>query len=323
MGTVIVFALAWCFVIRDMPDLALPALRGGAVVTVGTFDGIHLGHRDILAALAKRGHERSLPTVLITFQPHPLAVLNPPAAPRLLTPGAEQLEAVAGSPAPDYVVLVPFTRTLSTFSAERFVRELLITRFQMSSLVVGYDHGLGRGREGDADALARLGRKLGFSVDVVPERTENGGPISSTAIRRAVAYGDLPAAQAALGRSYSVAGTVERGANRGTGLGFPTINVAAHPDKLLPADGVYAVRAWSASGTFGGMLNLGGRPTFGDSTRSIEAHLFGASGDWYGRQVTVEFVSRLRDVIRFSGPDALVAQLERDVISAQAALTQA
>ncbi len=308
----------------DPRDLPFPALRGGAVITVGTFDGVHAGHRDILTALARRARAESLPSVLVTFRPHPLAVVNPLAAPRLLTAGREQMEALAGECAPEYVIVVPFTPTLASFGAEQFVRELLIERYRMRSLVIGYDHGLGRGREGNVASLVALGDRLGFPVEVVPARIgAEGLPISSTSIRRAVAYGDLRAAAAALGRPYSVQGRVIRGDDRGKSLGYPTLNLEIPAEKLLPPEGVYAIRVRSAAGAFGGMMNLGGRPTFGDASLSLEAHLFDASGDWYGLDVTLEFVLRIRDVMRFSGAEALIAQLGRDAESAHRALTQA
>ena len=301
-----------------------PQLAAGSVVTVGTFDGVHLGHRHILARLRERAAAAGLPALLVTFRPHPLDVVNPSAAPMLLSPGEEQLEALADS-GPLLVAVLPFTLDLARLSAESFVLDILVQRYHLRELVIGYDHGLGRGRHGDAELLTRLGRSNGFAVDRVPALLDSTGvPLSSSAIRNSIAHGDLERAFQALGRPYALHGVVVPGSQRGRELGYPTLNVQlGSPRKLLPPDGVYAVRAHGAVGTFGGMMNLGGRPTFGEVDRTIEAHLFEAGGDWYGQPVSIEIVRRLRDTTRFPNLDALVAQLGRDADEARIALTQA
>ena len=302
----------------------LPQLLDGAVVTVGTFDGVHLGHRDILRRLHEHAADTSCPALLVTFRPHPLEIVNPTAAPMLLTPGEEQLDALADS-GPLLVAALPFTPALAAYSAESFVRELLVQRYRVRRLVIGYDHGLGRGRGGDAQFLEAIGRQIGFDVDVVPPTLDSRGlPISSSAVRTAVAHGDLMHAHAALGRHYSFRGTVAHGDQRGRDLGYPTLNLElASARKLLPPAGVYAVRAHAARGTFDGLLNLGARPTFDEFDRRLEVHLFDASGQWYGESVSVELVRRLRDTTKFESIDALVAQLGRDADAARLALTQA
>ena len=308
-----------------MPDqvLGLPQLREGAVVTVGTFDGVHRGHCDIIRRVVERGEAMGLPTVLVTFEPHPVAVVNPSAAPRLLTPGDEQLEPLAATRV-EHVVVLPFTPLLARYSAADFVKGLLLGRYGMRGLVMGYNHRLGHGREGDADKLSALGLELGFDVDVVPPTIDSTGvPLSSSQIRRAVEAGDLDTATNGLGRPYSLHGIVARGAQRGRELGFPTLNVAMPERKLLPPDGVYAVRALTPRGSFGGMMNLGGRPTFDEFTRTAEVHLFDVAGDWYGVPVSVELIRRLRATTRFANVEALVAQLARDADEARFALTQA
>ena len=301
-----------------MPD------RIGSIVTVGTFDGVHLGHRDILARLRDRANATGLRPVVVTFRPHPLAVVNPSAAPMLLTPDGEQLDALAQS-GPIDVEVLEFTSDLARYSAEEFVREILLGRFNVRELVIGYDHGLGRGRQGDAAALQKLGAELGFTVEIVPATLDAAGaPISSSAIRTFIAHGDLDRAARALGRPYSVSGTVVKGEQRGRQLGYPTLNIELpSPRKLLPPDGVYAVRAHSRRGTFGGMMNLGGKPTFGELERKLEVHLFDVSGDWYGETVSADLIRRLRDTTRFASLDDLKAQLGRDAENARLALTQA
>jgi len=195
----------------------------------------------------------------------------------------------------------------------------------MRELVIGYDHGLGRGRQGDVSTLVALGARRGFRVEVVPAALDGAGvPISSSAIRTSIAHGDLDRAQQALGRSYSFRGVVVPGQQRGRALGYPTVNIElGSARKLLPPEGVYAVRAVMARGTMGGMMNLGARPTFGEFDRTLEVHMFDASGDWYGETVTVHMVRRLRETSRFETVDALVAQLARDGKDARIALTQA
>jgi riboflavin kinase/FMN adenylyltransferase len=284
-----------------------------SVVTVGTFDGVHRGHRFVLDRLVARGRAQGLRSVVVTFEPHPLRVVNPAAAPRLLTTLDEKcaaLEAVGV----DEVAVVPFDAALAALEAEQFVERILLRRFGMRELFVGHDHGFGRGRSGDPVTLERMGRDRGFAVHVVPPVVgRDGAPVSSTAIRRAVAAGDLSHAADGLARPYAVSGAVEHGDGRGATLGYRTLNVAAPPlDKLLPPDGVYAVRVDVPGERHAGMLNLGGRPTFGDDRRIIEAHLFDAHGDWYGEPVRVEFIARIRGVQRFSGSDALIAQLRKD-----------
>ena len=298
----------------------------GSVLTVGTFDGVHRGHQAVAAEVVRRARAGGRRSVLVTFDPHPLEVVNPAAAPRLLTL-ADERAALLGRLGVDQVTVLPFTPALSHLSPEEFVRQVLRAEFGMVELVLGYDHGFGRGRAGDLATMRALGAADGFAVDVVEPVRDDGQPISSTLIRAAVAHGRLEQAARWLGRPYSVRGTVAPGAGRGRGIGVPTINLAPpDPRKLLPPDGVYAVwveiegKGKGERGRVGGMMNQGPRPTFGDSTRTLEVHLFDFAGDLYGETVTVAWVDRLRDVRAFPSRDALVAQLERDRAAARASL---
>jgi riboflavin kinase / FMN adenylyltransferase len=291
----------------------------GTIVTVGSFDGVHRGHQAVLAEIARRARQTGDESLLVTFEPHPLEVVNPDAAPRLLTTPEEKREVLAQT-AVDRVAVVPFTPELSQLGPTEFVRDILRARYGMRELVLGYDHGFGRGRSGDVEAVRRLGAADGFAVDVVDAVLEDGQPISSTLIRAAVAHGELERAGRWLGRPYAVSGVVERGAGRGRTIGIPTLNLTPHPKKLLPPDGVYAVWAFWRGGRHGGMMNQGPRPTFGVTARGLEIHLFDFAGDLYGETVRVEWVRRLREVRTFPSRDALVLQLERDRAAARESL---
>src|SRR2546425_4256252 len=214
----------------------------GAVVTLGTFDGVHRGHQAVLAEVMRRATAGRLTSVLVTFDPHPLAVVNPAAAPKLLTLPDEKQELVTAQGI-ERVVLMPFTPAVAQLDAAAFVRRLC-DEYDMRELVMGYDHGFGRGRAGDVELVQRLAREQNFAVAVVDAVRDNSQPISSTLIRTAVAHGDLDAAARWLGRRYSIQGHVVRGAGRGRTIGIPTINLAPpQPEKLLPPDGAYAVAA--------------------------------------------------------------------------------
>jgi len=290
----------------------LPPMPRGTTVTVGSFDGVHLGHQAVLREIASRATQAGRASVLVTFEPHPLQVVNPQAAPPLLTTWAERREFLAQLPV-DYVLLLRFDRALAALSPEAFVRDVLLARCQMRELVIGYDHGFGRGRSGDVETLRQLGGSYGFEVDVVPPVDLGEQHVSSSRIRRAVAGGDLDSAARMLGRPYQVIGRVERGEQRGRQIGVPTINLGeVPPEKLLPPDGVYAVRVQWRGGCTEGMMNQGPKPTFQDGRRSIEAHLFGFDGDLYGEWVRLEWVRRLRDVRRFASMEQLQEQLRRD-----------
>jgi riboflavin kinase/FMN adenylyltransferase len=295
----------------------------GAVVTVGTFDGLHRGHQTVLAEVVRRAQApgKGLTSLLVTFDPHPLEVVNPAACPKLLTLPDEKQELLAGTGLGGVVVL-PFTREVAQQSPEDFIRRLR-AEHDLRELVLGYDHAFGRGRAGDEALVRRLGAAEGFAVAVVPAVREDGQPISSTLIRAAVAHGDLAGAARWLGRPYGLLGRVVPGAGRGRTIGVPTLNLAP-PDarKLLPPDGVYAVWVWWRGTRYGGMMNQGPRPTFAEQGRTLEVHLFDFAGELYGETVRVEWVERLRDVQAFPSREALVAQLERDRQAARASLNQ-
>lgn len=306
----------------DLDDSGLPPYVKDTVITVGTFDGVHRGHRDVIERLVARAHLLKIPSVLVTFEPHPLEVVNPAAAPLLLTTHDEKQEVIAETGL-DYLAVVPFTAQLAAYSAEDFVEGILRRCFRMRELLIGYDHGFGRQRAGNVDVLRTLGERDGFRVEVVePVATADGHSVSSTSIRRAVAGGDLDRAAASLGRLYSVSGRVVEGAQRGRTIGFPTVNLGAPPHrKLLPPEGVYAVWVQTPAGPVGGMMNLGPRPTFGDLATSLEAHLFDTNSNFYGSHIRIDFVARLRETRKFASAEQLTAQLRNDERDARNALT--
>lgn len=227
------------------------------VITVGTFDGVHRGHRAILDRLREKAAALGLPSVLVTFEPHPLEVVRPESAPQLLTTPVEKLETLAQIGL-DRVVILRFDRRLAAYDPRRFVEEILLARLGMCHLVTGYDHGFGRNRSGDPALLAEIGAQAGFGVDVVDPVLLDGEPISSSRVRHLLGHGDVVEAARGLARPYTLAGTVVRGAGRGRRLGFPTANIEL-PDtrKLLPLDGIYAVHAELGSERRHGLLHLG------------------------------------------------------------------
>jgi len=290
----------------------IPSDRG-TVATVGTFDGVHRGHWAVLQEIRRRAASTNRRSVLVTFDPHPLRIVRPEHAPPLLTTPVEKKEILAESGL-DYAVFISFTEKLSRYTPRRFVEEILVGRLGVEELVIGYDHGFGRDRSGDAETLRAIGTELGFTVDVVPPVETGGEPVSSSRIRRAVQDGRVEEAGSCLGRPYSCRGIVVRGDGRGKELGFPTANLKVpNTGKLIPPPGVYAVRGVLRVGTYKGALHLGPRPTFRGSPPTIELHLLDFEGDLYGEEVRVDFVEYLREVRPFRNVAALVDQMREDV----------
>jgi riboflavin kinase/FMN adenylyltransferase len=258
--------------------------------------------------------------VLVTFHPHPLRIVRPDRAPLLLTTPAEKKEILAETGL-DYAVFLPFNHVLADYSPRRFVKEILLHRLGVQELVIGYDHGFGKGRSGDVLTLTEIGRELKFTVDVVSPILAGEEPVSSSKIRAALLRGEVERARAGLGRPYCIRGMVVRGEGRGRSLGFPTANLWVPANgKLIPPPGVYAVRAGLKHGLFGGAIHIGPRPTFRGSPPTIELHLMDFSGDLYGEEIRVEFIRYLRAVHPFASASALVDQLKADVDAARASL---
>jgi riboflavin kinase/FMN adenylyltransferase len=286
-----------------------------SVVTVGTFDGVHLAHRAILREVVNRARMREGRSVVLTFDPHPKEVVPSPKGGevRLLTTVQERVAAFTPLGI-DAVFVVPFTTEFAQLSPQEFYRRYVIEGTGASEVVVGYDHMFGRGRSAGIEDLMKMGKELDFSVFAVHPFTVDGEPVSSTRIRRALAVGDLEHARKLLGYRYGVSGKVVRGDRRGATLGFPTANIS--PDSLrkaLPAYGVYVVAVGWNGATHFGMMNIGVRPTVKPSHReTMEVHLFDFSGELYGESLRVVFLQRLRDERRFASLGELIAQLHRD-----------
>ncbi|WP_428269320.1 bifunctional riboflavin kinase/FAD synthetase [Haliangium sp.] len=298
-------------------------------VALGNFDGVHLGHRRLLAAAVAAARDLGGDAVVYTFDPHPARVLAPHKAPALLTSRERKLEllAEAGITA---CVLEPFTEELAAMSPQDFLQRILVEILDVRHVVVGYDFTYGKGRSGSTDDLRAFGADRGIGVDVIDAVTVAGEVVSSTVVRRRVQDGDVAGARRLLGRDFDLDGTVVHGDGRGATIGFPTANLAPTTD-LLPALGVYAVRVHlldeagdTPAQPVPGVANLGVKPTFGGAREpTLEVHLLDIKSDLYDRRLRVEFVERLRGEQRFDGVEALVAQIGRDVERARAALTQA
>jgi riboflavin kinase/FMN adenylyltransferase len=291
-------------------------------LAVGVFDGVHLGHQALIRGLVGGAQAAGALPVAATFDPLPAQVLaqDPPQSTLADAPERATLLEHAGARA---VIVFTFDKAFSQQSAEAFIKRVT-SAGDVQRIVVGPDFQFGHGREGAVPALRTLGERYGFAVTVVEPIALGGAVVSSTRIRQALREGDLGTAQALLGRPYSVTGTIVRGEQRGRALGFPTINVASPPDKLLPHDGIYATWVTLAEDgkerRYRAASSLGVRPTFGGGPRKLEAYILDFSEDVYGKQATIAFVERLRDEIRFDSADDLAKQIAKDVEQTRLAL---
>jgi riboflavin kinase/FMN adenylyltransferase len=292
--------------------------RGALHLTFGVFDGVHRGHRDLVQRLVSGARGARARAVVATFDTHPQRVLDPAASPLLLTSAAEKIDLLRAAGA-DAVVLWHFDEAFSRIEADDFVGRLAAAG-DVRALLIGPDLAFGHRRAGDVRLLRRLSSRYGYAVSEIAPEEHAGEPISSTRIRAALQAGELAEANIMLGREYAVRGTVVRGAGRGRALGFPTINIETPPDRLLPKDGIYAMRVSIGDEVLPAAANLGVRPTFGDGDRVLEAYLIGRSLDLYGHAVDAHFVARIRDEVAFPSTDALRAQIARDVEAVKAAL---
>jgi riboflavin kinase/FMN adenylyltransferase len=294
-----------------------------AVVTSGTFDGVHRGHQTILSRLTEVAQASGGESVLITYWPHPRTVVsNDSQNLKLLTTLDEKIE-LLDQAGVDHLVVIPFTRSFSELTSEEYIRQILIDKIGTRKLVIGYDHRFGRDREGGFDYIRAHQSEYGFEVEEISRQDVEAVGVSSSKIRAALNEGNVHTANLFLGRPYSLTGTIVKGRQLGRTIGFPTANMQVDDSsKLIPANGVYAVDVEYAGQTLGGMLNIGFRPTVAGTNQTIETYIFDFDKDIYGEHMTLRFKEFLRPEQKFEGLPALVAQLKRDEESARAVLNR-
>jgi riboflavin kinase / FMN adenylyltransferase len=295
-----------------------------AIVTQGTFDGVHLAHKVIIKRLRQLAKQHQGETVVITFHPHPRMVLFPDEhGLRLLQTLDEKIVALELSSI-DHLLVIPFTKVFSRLSSLQFIRDIVVNKIGTKVLVIGYDHRFGKNREGTFEHLNEFSSLYGFEVETIPEQDIDEIAVSSTRIRKALEAGNVLLAAKYLGRHYTVEGTVVKGKQLGRTIGFPTANIeVSDSNKLIPADGVYAAQVFINNHLYGGMVNIGYRPTVDGITHSIEVHLFDFAAEIYGETITIHFVDKLRNEMKFDGLQALQNQLEKDTLQAKAVLQKA
>lgn len=307
--------------LTDIADV--PGTFGASVVTIGNFDGVHLGHRALLEAVVGRARHDGLSSVAVTFEPHPLAVLHPDRAPALVGSVQDRLATIEQIGL-DAVLVLPFTLELAAMSPRDFVRDVFVEGLHARAVVVGKDTRFGARNAGDVDTLRELGRELRFEVQVL-EDVGDGGRYSSTQVRTDLVAGDVEAAARILGRAHAVTGMVVRGAQRGRGLGYPTANLAQDATGFVPADGVYAgwlIRTARGDRRLPAAISVGTNPTFDGTTRTVEAYVLDRTDlDLYDETVVVQFTRRLRGNVRFESVNDLIEQMGHDVGQVRSLLT--
>jgi len=295
---------------------------GRSVVTIGVFDGVHRGHQQLIGAAVEVGRVRALPTVLITFDPHPAEVVRPGSHPARLTSLRRRADLVAELGVDAFLVL-PFTGELARMSPAEFAHEVLVDRLHAAAVVVGRNFTFGHRAAGTVAVLDELGGRFGFAVDGVELTTDTARDhvtFSSTYVRACIDAGDVEAAALALGRPHRVEGVVVHGYRRGRQLGFPTANIASPPYTALPADGVYAGRFVIGDRLLPAAVSVGSNPTFSGTERTVEAYVLDVDEDFYGHEVGVDLVARLRGQERYDGLETLIAAIENDVARTRAVL---
>lgn len=288
--------------------------QSNSVVTVGTFDGVHAGHRAIMDTVSSKAEERGARSVIVTFDPHPRDIINPGDEGIQLLTTLDERASILDEWGIDLMVVIPFDRDFSLLTSEEFVKDVIHQKIGVSEFVIGYDHKFGRDREGTIETIGRLGKSLSFDSYVVSKREIGVTTVSSTAIRNAIREdGNMEKASELLERPYQLEATVVHGDKRGKKIGFPTANLKVnHDKKIIPENGVYAVEAAVDGDTYRGMMNIGTRPTFDGQERTLEVNMFDFEREIYGKELTVYFYSRLRGEKDFDGVDELVDQLKND-----------
>jgi riboflavin kinase/FMN adenylyltransferase len=298
-----------------------PKSKRNAVITIGTFDGVHIGHQKIIEQLNALKSAESDVSMILTFFPHPRRVLDQSNDIKMLTTMEEKTRLLENFGL-DHLIVEPFTPEFSRLTALEFVRDILVNRLSLKKLVIGYDHHFGRNREGNFEQLKEFGELYGFEVIEIPAQTIESVSVSSTKVRKAIEAGELKTANSYLGYPYRLTGDIVKGQGLGRKLNFPTINLQVEEDyKLIPAKGVYAVKVRISEKEVLGMMNIGFRPTVGGNGRTIEIHLLDFKGDLYGQRLQVDVLDRLRDEQKFESVEALTAQLKIDEENTRLALS--
>lgn len=305
-------------IIRSLDEIRIPFEK--TVATLGNFDGVHLGHRAIFHSVVERARKECGVSVVCTFDPHPLKLLAPDHAPRLINTREEKERLIAASQV-DVLLQIPFDHSVAALPPETFVDEILLRKLGIQHLIVGYDYAFGKGRAGSVGFLREQGKKKGFGVDIFGPVQYDGRVLSSTRVRQCVLRGDMNQARQLLGRHFNLEGKVVHGDQRGTSLGFATANIETEKE-LLPLGGVYAGKVRIDKTEHDAVINIGHKPTFGQNSLSIEAHILDFKGDLYNDEMRLYFVERLRDEQRFSGSDALIQAIKKDVARARTILNQ-
>jgi len=297
-------------IIKDLKDFK-PS--GPVILTQGTFDGVHHGHRKILETVINKAKSQDGVSVLLTFYPHPRLVLYPDDNQLKLITTISEKASILEELGLDYLIIQPFTKELSRLSPYQYIKEILSESLSVSTLIIGYDHRFGKNREGSINEITKYSKEFGYEVEQIPEQDIDDCKVSSSQIRKALLSGDLELANNLLGRTFSMCGTVVDGNKVGTTIGFPTANIDLKDAyKLIPKEGVYAVQTLLDGKVLNGMLNIGNRPTFQRNERAIEVHLFDFSDNIYGRDVEILFRKRWRDEHKFENSTLLVEQLKKD-----------
>lgn len=293
-----------------------------ACVTIGNFDGVHLGHQMLFSEVVMLARKHGGISVVVTFDPHPLKVLRPGSI-RLISNTEQKIELIERAGI-DALVIIPFDREFAATPAEDFVEDILIGKIGVRELVVGYDYAFGRGRTGNIDFLRAKGKERGFPVTVIEAYYENGMLVSSTRIRELVAEGRMRDVHQLLGRYYQIRGEVQRGRQRGRSVvGFPTANLQVLEEDLCPKKGVYVTQVVYDGRCYGGVSNIGYNPTFGENRLVAETHIFDFDDDIYGKKIKINLLQHLRGEQKFSGPEELTAQINRDIQKAREVLETA
>jgi riboflavin kinase/FMN adenylyltransferase len=304
--------------ITDLRDIKEKFTK--SIVTLGNFDGLHLGHQELIKMVIRRAKETGGKSLVVTFRPHPLKILAPEKCPPLISIYEEKIR-LFDKLGIDVLVKIPFTLEFSAMAPERFIKDVLCDLLGAKEIFVGYNYRFGKGRKGNIGTLKELGKKCGFVVREVKQVSLNGEEISSTKIRRLLGEGDVEHAARLLGRTYAVTGIVVKGDGRGKSLGFPTANIVPK-HAIIPAKGVYAVRLYVRDKLYDGIANIGLRPTFGKKDLTIEVHVFDFDEDIYNEEVSLYFIKKIREEKKFETPGDLARQIRSDILAAKEILTR-